>query len=86
MRDRIVRTVIMPSLAERPPVVVATTRGQVRIVPDGVRVPMTSDHLSRQPHLDVHNAVVGCVVAAVGIMDSLTQDDALLNICSTVPR
>ena len=86
MRDRIVRTVIMPSLAERPPVVVATTRGQVRIVLDGVRVPMMSAHLSRQAHLDVHNTVVGIVVAAIGIMDSLTQGDALLNIFSTVPR
>ena len=86
MRDRIMRTVIMPSLAERPPVFVATMRDPVRIVLNGVRVPMMSAHLSRQPHLDVHNTVVGSVVAAIGIMDSLTQGDALLNIFSTVPR
>ncbi|MES3034135.1 MAG: peptidylprolyl isomerase [Gemmatimonadota bacterium] len=45
---RIVREIIVPSLAGRPPELwLATGRGMVRIVLDGVRTPMTTDHLSR---------------------------------------
>ena len=46
--QRIVREMVAPTLAGRPPaLVVATSRGLIRIVLDGVRAPMTSDHLSR---------------------------------------
>ena len=46
--ERIVRDVIIPSLAGRAPsLLLETGRGMVRIVLDGVRTPMTSDHLSR---------------------------------------
>ena len=46
--ERIVRTIVAPALAGRPPfLVIATARGPIRIVLDGVRAPMTADHLSR---------------------------------------
>lgn len=46
--ERIVRTVVAPSLNGRPPVlVISTSRGPIRIMLDGVRTPMTVDHLSR---------------------------------------
>ena len=46
--ERIVREIIVPSLAGRPPLLLLdTSRGLVRIELDGVRTPMTSDHLSR---------------------------------------
>ena len=51
--ERIVRAVILPSLAGHPPeLLIATTRGTVRIVLDGVRAPMTADHLSRLARAD----------------------------------
>ena len=46
--ERIVRTVILPSLnGQSPALVIATARGPIRIVLDGVRTPMTADHLTR---------------------------------------
>jgi cyclophilin family peptidyl-prolyl cis-trans isomerase len=46
--ERIVREVVAPSLTGRVPrLVIATNRGAVRIVLDGVRTPMTVDHLLR---------------------------------------
>ncbi len=46
--DRIVREVIVPSLAGRPPaLLLETDRGPVRIELDGVSAPMTSDHVLR---------------------------------------
>lgn len=51
--ERIVRTVIAPSLEGHPPeLLIATPYGTVRIVLDGVRAPMTSDHLSRLARAD----------------------------------
>lgn len=51
--ERIVRTVIAPSLQGHPPeLLIATSYGTVRIVLDGVRAPMTSDHLSRLARAD----------------------------------
>lgn len=51
--ERIVRTVILPSLAGQVPELrIATARGMIRIVLDGVRAPMTSDHLSRLARAD----------------------------------
>ena len=46
--ERIVRDIVAPSLAGHAPLlVIATRRGAVRIMLDGVRTPMTADHLSR---------------------------------------
>lgn len=46
--ERIVDEIIAPSLDGRPPLLLLQTgRGLVRIVLDGVRTPMTSEHLSR---------------------------------------
>lgn len=46
--ERIVRTIVQPSLAGKPPaLLVATERGPIRITLDGVRAPMTSDHFLR---------------------------------------
>ena len=46
--ERIVRTIVHPSLRGRPPMLLlATQRGTVRITLDGVRAPMTSDHFLR---------------------------------------
>lgn len=48
MYERIVRTIVQPSLDGRPPaLLLATQRGTVRITLDGVRTPMTSDHFLR---------------------------------------
>jgi cyclophilin family peptidyl-prolyl cis-trans isomerase len=44
--QRVVRTVIIPSLRGSPPqLVIDTDRGPIRIELDGVQAPMTSDHL-----------------------------------------
>ena len=44
---RVVREIVMPALAGRPPqMVVSTTAGAIRIRLDGVRAPVTVDHLS----------------------------------------
>lgn len=46
--ENIVRAFVVPSLAGRPRSLrILTDRGAVRIVLDGVRAPMTADHLSR---------------------------------------
>lgn len=48
MYERIVRTIVQPSLDGHPPaLLLSTQRGTVRITLDGVRAPMTSDHFLR---------------------------------------
>ncbi len=45
--ERVVRTIIVPTVRGTPPhLVIETRRGPIRIVLDGVQAPMTADHLS----------------------------------------
>jgi cyclophilin family peptidyl-prolyl cis-trans isomerase len=58
MYEGIVRSMVLPALTGRAPVLtIGTERGTVRIALDGVRAPMTADHLSRLARAGYFNAL-----------------------------